>query len=68
MIIIDGYCENWLEIMRSHPGSRIIMAVRANTFGDLDREIKKQFKIVAKTGVVEDQNRIKGIVAIKNYS
>lgn len=67
MIIIDGYCENWDEFIKSHPDARIVMAIRSDSFGDLDSKIKRRFKIIAKTGIIEDQDRIKGIIAIKTY-
>ena len=68
MIIIDGYCKNWEEIIESNPTSRVIMAMRIESFKNLDCAIKKHFKIAAKTGIVDEVNRIKGILQIKKYA
>ena len=68
LIIIDGYCENWEEMINSHSTARIIMAMRIRSFRDLSGDIKQRFKIASKTGMVDDQNRVKGILQIKKYA
>lgn len=67
VIIIDGFCENWQEIVKHFDGSRIIMAMRAESNKDLSGELKQSFRIVAKSGFVDQERKSKGITSVRLY-
>lgn len=67
VIIIDGFCENWRELVKEFDKSRIIMTVRAEHNKDLSGELKKAFRIVAKSGFVDQDRKSKGITSIRLY-
>lgn len=67
VIIIDGYCENWHQIVNKFPNKRIIMAVRANTNQELSTELKRNFRIVAKCGFTSQDYKTKGITGVRVY-
>lgn len=67
VIIIDGFCENWREVVQAFDKSRIIMAVRAEHNKDLSGELKQTFRIVAKSGFVDQDRKSKGITSIRLY-
>ncbi len=67
IIIIDGYCENWKDIVDVFPHAKIIMAVRADSNKDLPTELKRHFRIVAKCGFVDKEYKHKGITNVRIY-
>ena len=66
-IIIDGYCENWKQVVDAFPEARIIMALRADTNKDIPTEVKQHFRIVAKCGFVDTEHKTKGITSVRHY-
>ena len=67
IIIIDGYCENWKEIIESFPSAKFIMAVRVDGKKDLDDDLKKNFRILAKSGYTNSKEKTKGITQVTFY-
>lgn len=66
-VIIDGYCENWQELIEAYPGTRFIMSMRANTNSAIPEDLKQHFRIVAKCGFVDKENKVKGILSVRKY-
>ena len=67
VIIIDGYCTNWKELIERHPNVRFIMAMRADSQGNIPHELKQNFRIIAKSGWINLPDKIKGITSIRSY-
>lgn len=67
VLLIDGYCENWVSVLNRFPNTRVIMTVRAASFNDVSLCLKQQFGIVAKTGFVKNMDGVKGILTIKKF-
>jgi hypothetical protein len=67
MIIIDGKCENWNELINAFPHARFVMAVRANSQSDIPIEMKRSFRIIAKSACINEESRTKGIVNVKFF-
>ena len=66
-VIIDGYCENWQELVATYPDTRFIMAMRAASNNAIPSELKRAFRIVAKCGFVNEETKTKGILSIRKY-
>lgn len=66
-IIIDGYCSNWAELIKTFPEAKFIMAVRADTKGDLPKDLKQAFRIVAKCGYIDKETKTKGITSVSIF-
>jgi hypothetical protein len=66
-IIIDGYCENWKELLEEYPTSRFIMAMRATSNKDIPEDLKKSYRIIAKCGFIEVTDKQKGILSVRKY-
>jgi hypothetical protein len=66
-IIIDGYCENWENLLTAFPETKFIMAVRATTKGDLSNNLKKAFRVIAKCGFIDKETKTKGITSVTIY-
>jgi hypothetical protein len=66
-IIIDGYCTNWEELIKAFPTAKFIMAVRADTKGDLPTDLKQAFRIIAKCGYIDKETKTKGITSVSIF-
>ena len=64
MIIIDGLCDNWKDVLEKYQGVRIIMTIRLDSFKKISEELKEHFRIIAKTSVFDVETRTKGISRI----
>jgi phage terminase small subunit len=67
VVIIDGYCENWDVLVRAYPNTRFIMAMRANTSAAISNELKRSFRIVAKSGFTDKESKTKGILSVRKF-
>ena len=66
-VLIDGYCENWKELLEAYPHTRFIMAMRATTNNDISEPLKQHFRIIAKCGFITTEPKQKGILSVRKY-
>lgn len=67
IIIIDGMCVNWLELMGEFKDSRIIMCIRANDADEIPQDLKNAFGIKAYTKILKKDEHLKGIASVKKH-
>ena len=67
IIIIDGFCVNWMEILDAFKTSRIIMSIRANSLDEIPQDLKNAFGIKARSEIIKKDEHLKGITSVKKH-
>ena len=67
IIIIDGFCVNWMEILDAFKNSRIIMSIRANSLDEIPQDLKNAFGIKARSEIIKKDEHLKGITSVKKH-